>query len=61
MHYRKTATSNRHPQKVVSSLVIRLQAKTELNGVTAIVRSSESRVAKASKDIPLYKGTIVNR
>lgn len=56
-----TATSNRHPQNIVSSLVIRLQAKTEIKGVSAIVKSSESRVAKASKGIHPYKGTAITR
>ena len=56
-----TATSNRLPQNIVSSLVIRLQAKTEIKGVSAIVKSSESRVAKASKGIHPYKDTTITR
>ena len=41
---------------IVSSLVLQMQA---LKDVTAVVQSSESRVGKASKSIPPYKGTIV--
>lgn len=55
-----TATSNRHPQNVVSSLTLRLQAKNNLKEVTAQVRQQESRVSKASKSIPKYKGTKVD-
>ena len=54
---RKTAiaTSNRHPQNVVSTLTLRLRAKTDLKEVTTSVNKSESRVSKASKNIPRYK------
>jgi hypothetical protein len=56
-----TATSNRHAENIISSLVIRLQAKTELKGVHTVVQDSESSVSKASKHILPYKGTIVER
>ena len=39
--------------------MIRLQAKTKLKGVTAIVKNSKSTVTKASKHIPPYEGTTV--
>ena len=41
-----TATTNRHPQNIISTLVIRLQAKTELKGVTATVQNSASNKSK---------------
>ena len=54
-----TATSNRRPENIISSLVIRLQAKTVLKEVSATVQNSESSVSKASKQILPYKGTTV--
>ena len=53
-----TATSNRHAENIISSLV-RLQAKTELKGVHAMVQNSESSVSKAGKQIQPYNGTIL--
>ena len=52
---RKTATttSNRHPQNVVSTLALRLQAKTQLKPIAHVVSQSESKVAKLSKSIPI--------
>ena len=54
-----TATSNRHPQNIISTLVLRLQAKTELKGVSEMVQKSESQVSKVSKHILPYDGTTI--
>ena len=60
---RKTAiaTTNRHPQNVISSPTLRLQAKSELNGPKSAVLKSESRVAKAGKNILKFSGTKLSK
>ena len=52
-----TATSNRQPQNVINSTILRLQAKSEFRDVTAVVAHAESKVAKASHHVPPYAGT----
>ena len=52
-----TATSNRQPQNVINSTILRLQAKSEFRHVTAVVAQAESKVAKASHHVPPYAGT----
>ena len=60
---RKTAiaTSNRHPQNVISTLTLRLQAKADLKGLTTAVKQNESRVAKVGKNIQKYSGTKIKK
>ena len=52
-----TAASNRQPQNVVSTTVLRLQAKLDLHGVSTSVQQAESKVAKASKNVSQFEGT----
>jgi hypothetical protein len=51
---RKTAiaTTNRHPQNIISTLVIRLHAKTELKGVTATVKKKRKCSNKSKRTRP---------
>ena len=52
-----TAASNRQPQNVISTTVLRLQAKIDLHCISTSTLQAESKVAKASKCVPLYEGT----
>ena len=56
-----TATSNRHPQNIVSTLTLRLRAKTQLKHISTLVNQGESKVAKVGKSIPLYQGTVIEK
>ena len=60
---RKTAmaATNRQPQNVVSSTILRLQAKAEYRNILDEVQKSKSRVAKAGKNVPKYSGTIITQ
>ncbi len=51
------ATSNRHPENIISTLTLRLQAKTDLKTISSLVKVSESKVSKLNKSIPQYSGT----
>ena len=54
-----TAASNRHPGNVLSSTVLRLQAKATFKTVVDANHVASSIVARAGKDVPKYQGTNV--
>ena len=54
-----TATSNRQPHTLISTILLRLQAKSQYRDIYASVKQGESRVAKAGANIPPYEGTVV--
>ena len=56
-----TAASNRHPQNVLYTAVLRIQAKAIFKQVTDAQLQADSIVAKAGKDVPKYSGTVLLR
>ena len=52
-------TSNRQPQNVLSTTVLRLQAKNKLTDTCGY--NGDSRVAKAAANVPAYKGTHIDK
>ena len=51
------AASNRHPQDVLYTAVLRLQAKAVFKESTDAQQIADSIVAKGSGDVPKYSGT----
>ena len=56
-----SAASNRHPQNVLSTSILRLQAKTTFKQASDAATIADSIVSKAGASIPGYKGTIISK
>ena len=56
-----TPASNRHPPNVISSTVLRLQAKATFKTVLDANHVANSIVAKAGKDVPKYQGIHITK
>ena len=56
-----TAASNRHPQNVLYTAVLRLQAKAAFKSGIDAQLVADSIVAKAGGDVPKYSGTLISR
>ena len=54
-----TAASNWHPQNVLYTVVMRLQAKAAFKCITDSQLQADSIVARADTDLPKYSGTFV--
>ena len=54
-----TATCNQQPHKLISTVLLQLQAKSQYRDIYASVKQGESRVAKAGTNVQIYKGTTV--
>ena len=52
-----TAASNRHPANMLSSTVLRLQAKATFKTVVDANHIANSIVARVGKDVPKLQGT----
>ena len=52
-----TAASNRHPNNILTTIILRLQAKSAFRTTTDAAQAANSIVAKAGKEVPKYKGT----
>ena len=55
-----TAASNRHPQNVLHTAVMRLQAKVSFKCTPDSRLQADSIVARAAADFPNYSGTLVS-
>ena len=53
------ATSNRHPENVISTVLLRLQAKREVGHTVHSVNEADSQVSKAAASLPEYSRTVV--
>lgn len=56
-----TAASNRHPQNVLYTAVLRLQAKAAFKSGVDAQQVADSIVAKAGGDVPKYSGTLISK
>ena len=56
-----TNASNRQPQNVISTILLRLQAKAEYRDIFGSVQHGESMVAKAASNVSQYSGTYITR
>lgn len=54
-----TASSNRHPNNILTTIILRLQAKAAFRTKTDAAQAANSIVARAGKEVPKYKGTIL--
>lgn len=60
-HRSATAASNRHPQNVLYTAVLRLQAKAASKSGIDAQQVADSIVAKAGGDVPKYSGTLISK
>ena len=56
-----TVASNRHPNNVLSTTVLRLQAKATFNNVIDATQGANSMVTRGAKKLPTYQGTTITR
>ena len=54
-----TGATNRHPQNIISTIVLRLQAKAEYRDIFSGVDIGDSMVAKAGAQVKGYTGTCI--
>lgn len=55
------ATTNRKPQHIIPHVLLRLQAKQELNQLYQSVEKANSQVRSAAKDLPQVCETYVSK
>ena len=53
--------SNRHPDNVMSTVLLRLQAKKELGKIVHSVSAADSQVSKAASSLPVFNQTTVTK
>ena len=51
------ATSNRHPENIIFTVLLRLQAKKELGKILHSVNEADSQVSKAAANLSAFKGS----
>ena len=56
-----SAASNRHPQNVLSTIILRLQAKATFKDKPDAEKTADSIVSKAGTDVPRYRGTMISK
>ena len=56
-----TAASNRHPSNVLSTTVLRLQAKAAFIDIADATQNANRIVARSARELPMYKGTTITK
>ena len=51
------ATSNRHPENIIFTVLLRLQAKKEVGKILHSVNEADSKVSRAAANLASFKGS----
>ena len=55
------ATSNRHPENIIFTSLLRLQAKKEVGHILHSVNEADSQVSRAAANLTSFKGSKFNK